>query len=250
MHSAVFHFHTTLNDFLPRQQRDQPVVHAFDWRASVKDMIESLGVPHSQIDLLVVNGQSVDFEVIVQDGDVIDAYPDFEAMDMPEKVQLRPPLPRPPRFILDIHLGRLSSYLRLLGFDTAYGSPWVSADFPDEELAQVAHDEGRVLLTRDVGLLKRGIVTYGYWVRAMERKARLAEIVERFDLRNEVRLFQRCMKCNGVLHPVDKAAVLDRLKPDTIQYFDAFHQCDGCGQVFWKGSHFERLMGLVGDMLG
>ena len=250
MYSAVFRFYGELNDFLQRRQRGKPIVHSFDWRASVKDMIESLGVPHNQINLLVVNNHPIDFEAIVQDGDQIDVYSSFDAVDLPGKVRLRPPLPRPPRFILDVHLGRLAAYLRMMGFDTVYGPPWVHPDFPDEELAQVAHDEQRVLLTRDIGLLKRSIVTYGYWVRNTERRARLAEIVQRFDLTDDVRLFSRCMKCNGFLHPVDKADVLDRLKPDTIHTFDVFHQCENCGKVFWKGSHVDRMQGLIDEVLG
>jgi uncharacterized protein with PIN domain len=250
MYHAVFRFYAELIDFLPRRQRGKPFVHSFDWRASVKDMIESLGVPHTQIELLVVNGHSVDFEVIVEDGDRIEAYPLFDTVNLPGKVRLRPPLLRPPRFILDIHLGRLAAYLRMMGFDTAYGPPWVQTDFPDEQLAQVAHDEGRVLLTRDIGLLKRSIVTYGYWVRNTERRARLAEIVQRFDLADDVQLFTRCMKCNGFLHPVEKSDVLERLKPDTIHSFDVFHQCADCGRVFWRGSHVERMQGLIDEVLG
>ena len=250
MHIAVFRFAAELNDFLPRPQRGKPIVYSFDWRASIKDMIESLGVPHNQVSLLVVNGVSVDFEVIVQDGDRIDVYPTFDAVDLPGKVRLRPPLPRPLRFILDIHLGRLAAYLRMMGFDTAYGPPWIDADFPDEELAQVAHYQKRVLLTRDIGLLKRSIVTYGYWVRSTDRHARLAEIVKHFDLKEDMKLFSRCMKCNGLLRPVDKADVLDRLKPGTAHTVDVFHQCEDCGKVFWKGSHVERMQGLIDEVLG
>jgi hypothetical protein len=184
MDSATFRFHGELNDFLPKRQKHSPIIHDFDWRASIKDMIESLGVPHAEIDVLLVNQQSVDFAYLVQGGDQIDIYSQFGAVDHPDKLRLRPPSNGRARFILDTHLGRLAAYLRMLGFDTLYRN-----DYPDDELAQVSNAETRILLTRDVGLLKRSLVTYGYFVRYSNPRLRLQERLRRYHLMDRCILF-------------------------------------------------------------
>lgn len=242
MDSVTFRFHGELNDFLPKRKKHNSITHEFDWRASIKDMIESLGVPHSEIALLLVNDTSVDFSYLVQDGDQIHAYAQFDAVDHPHKVHLRPPHTGRARFILDTHLGRLAAYLRMLGFDTLYRN-----DYPDDELAQVSNAETRILLTRDVGLLKRSLVTYGYFVRNTD--PRLREVLARFGLMDSVELFKHCMKCNGLLHPVDKSEVLDELPAQTAEFYDVFHQCAACQQVYWRGSHFERMQALINEVL-
>jgi uncharacterized protein len=242
--TATFHFAGNLNDFLPRQQRGQPISHAFDWRASIKDMIESLGVPHPEIEALQVNGVPVSFDYTVQDGDVIHAYPILAAPSVPEDLLLRPALAMPPRFILDQHLGRLAAYLRMLGLDTRYRN-----DYHDEELAQVSHDEGRVLLTRDVGLLKRSLVIYGYFVRATHREPQVLEIADRYQLRPHIRPFRHCLTCNGLLDSVEKTLVFDQLPAETARYFDEFYRCGNCGQLYWKGPHYQRMQALLTRLL-
>jgi hypothetical protein len=177
MNHAYFHFYDELNFFLPRRKRHRLIEHPFDWQGSIKDMIESLGVPHPEIDLIVVNGVSVDFDYIVRPDDHIHVYPRCDDVALDERIALCPPLPAPVRFILDQHLGRLAAYLRMMGFDTLYRN-----DYHDEELSQVSGGEDRVLLTRDVGLLKRSIVTYGYYVRETNPKRQLVEIVRRYSL--------------------------------------------------------------------
>jgi uncharacterized protein with PIN domain len=244
MDTAYFRFDEALTYFFPRSKKDKTIAHPFDWRGSVKDMIESLGVPHAEIELLVVNGVSVDFDYIVQADDHIDVYARAEAVDISPKVALRPPLEGRPSFILDQHLGRLAAYLRMMGFDTLYRN-----DYHDEELAQVSHDEGRVLLTRDVGLLKRGIVVYGYYVRATHREKQLAEITRRYDLAQWIAPFKRCMKCNGLVETVNKEAVVDELPEDTAQFYDEFHRCDSCKRVYWKGPHHQRMEALMEQVL-
>ncbi|MCA9896527.1 MAG: twitching motility protein PilT, partial [Anaerolineae bacterium] len=172
----------------------QPIALEFDWRASVKDMSESIGPPHPEVDLIVINGVSVAFEAIVEDGDQIAVYSDADAADIALKQRLIPEVVGAPRFILDTHLGRLASYLRLLGYDTLYRN-----DYPDDELAQVSHDEHRILLTRDLGVLKRSLVGYGYYVRTTQRRERLREIHARYDLATHAQPFSRCAACNGLL---------------------------------------------------
>jgi len=244
MKRARFRFYAELNDFLPPDRRQVAFTHSFKGRVSVKDMIESLGAPHTEVDLILVNGDSVGFSYLVQDGDRLSIYPVFEAVDITPLVRLRPKPLREPRFVLDTHLGRLASYLRMLGFDTLYRN-----DFPDPELARISSDEGRILLTRDRGLLKRAVVTHGYCVRETNPRAQIVEVLRRFDLFGAVTPFCRCMSCNGSLQPVSKQAIGNRLPPKTREYYDEFRVCGGCEQVYWKGSHYQRMREFIAWVL-
>ena len=202
---------------------------------TVKDLLESLGVPHPEIDAVSCDHAFVGFDHQVRDGDRIDAYPpSFPAPGAPR--HLIPPLMRPVRFVADVHLGRLARLLRLLGFDTLWAN-----DSADAALAELSAQQHRVLLSRDRGLLKRRAVVFGYFVRATERRAQAVEVVRRFDLSSQVELFGRCLACNGVLAAVRKADVFDELPPRTRVEFDDFRRCGTCGRVYWKGSHFEAL---------
>jgi len=241
---ASFRFYAELNDFLPPARRQTAFDHAFSGRVSIKDMIESLGVPHPEVDLILVNGLSVDFHYTVQDGDSISVYPVFESLDIRPLLRLRPEPLRVPRFILDTHLGRLAAYLRLLGLDAVYRN-----DFTDAELAHRSVGEQRILLTRDRGLLKRSAVTRGYCVRADSPREQAREVGERFDLRASIAPFRRCLSCNGLLQPVEKHSVRDRLPPGTRERFDEFYRCSECGKIFWPGSHYARLQALVTEIL-
>jgi uncharacterized protein with PIN domain len=186
----------------------------------------------------------VDFDAIVQPDDHIAAYPRDAAVDVTPKVPLRPLYPGRPAFVLDQHLGRLAAYLRMMGFDTLYRN-----DYDDEELAQVSHDETRILLTRDVGLLKRGIVTYGYFVRETNRERQLAEITGRYDLAGQAQPFRLCMKCNGLVEVVDKDLIANHLPEGTAQHYDLFHRCTSCGRIYWKGAHHQRMEALMERVL-
>lgn len=245
MRQAYFRFYAELNDFLPAEQRYRSFEHTFAFPASVKDRIEALGVPHTEVDLILANGESVDFAYRVQDGDRISVYPVFESFDVSSVTKVRPEPLREPRFVLDTHLGQLARYLRLLGFDTLYRN-----DFTDRELARISAEEHRILLTRDVGILKRSEVTHGYYVRAMDPEDRIAEVLRRFDLFDDIDPFRRCLRCNGVLEPIPKEEILDRLEPLTKKYYDEFKQCTACDQIYWKGSHFGRLLDFIDDLRG
>ena len=184
---ASFRFYAELNDLLPPERRFTEFAHDFLDVATVKDRIESFGVPHTEVDLILVNGQSVDFAYRVQDRDRISVYPVFEAFDIAGLTRLRPEPLRDTRFVLDGRLGRLAAYLRMLGFDALYQNHCAG-----ERLAEIARDERRILLTRDVGLLKRASVTHGYYLRATQPRRQLAEVVERFDLGRRVALSRPC----------------------------------------------------------
>jgi len=237
---VLLRFYEELNDFLAPALRKVTFPHRLARRTSVKDLIESLGVPHTEVEVILVNGVSVDFSYIVQPGDRISVYPMFESLDVSPLLRLRPAPLRTPAFILDTNLGRLARYLRLLGFDCLYRN-----DYSDAQVAAVAADSNRIVLTRDRTLLQRRIITRGYFVRAVLPRQQTREVLARFDLYRLVAPFSRCVRCNGSLQAVDKSAVQDRLQPKTRRYYDSFRMCSACGQVYWQGSHHERAQQLV-----
>ena len=242
MAHAQLRFYEELNDFLAPELRKREFTHDFERHTSVKDMIESFGVPHTEVEIILVNGRSVDFSHIVQDGDRISVYPVFESLDVSPLIRLRPEPLRTPKFVLDANLGRLARYLRLLGFDCLYEN-----DFEDAFVARISSEQQRTVLTRDRALLQHRIITHGYFVRAVRPRLQVPEVLSRFDLYRLVAPFSRCIRCNGVLQDVDKATIEDRLEPKTRKYFDTFRMCTSCGQVYWQGSHYERAMRLVDD---
>jgi len=233
-----------LNDFLAPGRRGHPFEVEVGPHTTVKDLAESLGVPHTEIDVITVNGESVGFAHRVASSDRVAVYPIFEALDVTPLIRLRPAPLRQPRFVLDVHLGRLARYLRLLGFDSLWGR-----DTNDVTLVRVSLREKRTLLTRDRGILKRAGLTHAYYVREQLPRRQVVEVLRRFDLFGAVLPFGRCLECNGKLQHVDKAEVYELLPPRTRRDFDEFRQCSGCGRVYWKGSHYDRLGILVDDVL-
>ena len=236
---AVFRYYAELNDFLPPARRFTSFAHSFEFCASVKDMIESMGVPHTEVDLILLNGEPADFSCAVQDGDRIGVYPAFKSLDTSTLLHLRPPL-QDLRFVLDTHLGRLARYLRMLGFDAVYEN-----DCDDKELSRISHSEERILLTRDCGLLKRSEVIHGYYVRATEPKSQVVELLRRFDLCSAVSPFRRCIQCNTLLKSVAKETVLEWLQTETRLYYDNFRICPACHRIYWEGSHYQRMHRFV-----
>ena len=237
---AWFRFYEELNDFLPASRRKRRFPHAFTRRASIKDMIEALGVPHTEIEVILVNGESVDFSYIVHDGDDISVYPMFESLDIRPLLKLRPEPLRLRRFVLDTHLGRLARYLRLLGFDCLYQN-----DFHDDELARISSEQQRTLLTRDRILLQRKVITRGYFIRATQPLQQTIEVLRRFDLSGDIRPLGRCIRCNGLLEDVGKDVIEDRLEPKTRRFYQRFRICPDCGQIYWRGSHFVKMTRLI-----
>jgi uncharacterized protein with PIN domain len=236
---VTFRFQGDLNDHLPRRWREVEFTYAYSGPQSVKHLIEAIGVPHPEVGLILFDGRPVGFDHQPAGGGRIEVLP----LDMADgDATLRPPLPEPIAFLTDNHLGRLTRYLRLLGLDTAYGG-----DAPDDLLAERAHDENRVLLTRDRGLLKRSLVIYGYCLRSTDSREQLVAVLRRYRLFNRLEPWRRCLRCNGLLRVVEKAAVLHLLEPKTKLYYDEFQQCEACGQVYWRGSHVGELERLVAE---
>lgn len=243
MKKVFLRFYAELNDFLPPERRMVSFPYLFHVAAPVREVIESAGVPHTEVDLILVNGRSVDFSHMVEDGDRISVYPVFESMDITPVLQVRPRPLRQPRFVLDVHLGRLAAYLRMMGFDALYRN-----SYTDRELAGISSSEDRILLTRDLGLLKRAVVTRGYFVRETSPRRQLQEVLRRFDLFALAAPFARCIVCNGLLRPVEKEAVKDALPPRIIETQAGFLRCESCARVFWKGSHYDRMRKLIESM--
>lgn len=237
MYRIFLRFYEELNDFLPQKWRKVEFSRRISGKTSVKDVIESLGVPHTEVDLILVNQVSVDFSYIVQPEDHISVYPVFESFDITPITRLRPRPLRSIRFVLDVHLGKLAVYLRFAGFDTLYRN-----DYHDDELTQISVTEQRILLTRDRNLLKRSIITHGYYVRATDPKQQVAEIFRRFQLSLLDPLTQRCTQCNSLLQPIAKEKILDRLPPNTQLYYHEFYYCQICDKIYWKGSHYQNMM--------
>ena len=242
---ATVRFYAELNDFLPPQRRYTDVERPLGTGVTVKDLIESLGVPHPEVEVIMVNGESVGFEHRVEDGDRISVFPTFESLDATPLVRLRPEPLRTTRFALDANLGQLARLLRLCGFDTLF-----SSDFGDDELVRIAKRDGRIILTRDVGVLKRRSLTHGYFVRATEPRRQLIEVVTRLDLGRSIEPFTRCMNCNGKLIEVDKDDVVAEIEPETRRFYEEFFRCGDCGRVYWRGSHYDKLVAIVEEARG
>jgi uncharacterized protein with PIN domain len=242
---ASFRFYAELNDHLPLEQRYATLEREFYVPASVKDMIESFEVPHTEVELVVVNGESADFARLIQDGDRVAVYPVFESLDVTPELLVRPRPMRDPRFVLDVHLGRLAAYLRMLGFDCSYRNC-----ASDPELVRTSVEEHRILLTRDRGLLKHAALNHAYWLRETDSRRQMAEVVRRFDLAGMLHPFTRCMACNAPLHPADPGDLRDRVpEPVAARYAD-FQECTYCRRVYWKGTHHQRMLRWVEEMAG
>ena len=229
-------FYEELNDFLRKSRRKTRFTRIYRHNTSLKDCIESCGVPHTEVDLILVNGVSADFDQLINSGDDISVYPVFESLDISGVTRLMGRPLRDLRFVADVHLGALAKKLRLLGFDTEF-----SNDASTEMLLESVTEEKRGLLTRNRKLLMRRVVNRGLFIHSNDPEEQCVEVVRRFDLIKSIKPFTRCMACNSHLTPVTKEEVLPRLEPLTKKYFFDFSGCTGCGKVYWKGSHYGKL---------
>jgi len=245
MHKTVsLSFSSELRFFLPDREQATPRALALPEPAAVKHAIEAVGVPHTEVGMVLVNGDAVNLAHLVQPSDAITIFGLLDAPVRADAVLLRPALSRPPRFVIDTHLGRLASYLRLFGFDALYRNT-----YNDAELAAISATEDRVLLTRDRGLLKRKIVVYGWCVRDTRPQYQLVEVMVRYALASEAAPWTRCARCNGLLTPVSKDEILDQLEPRTKLYYNKFKRCEQCGQIYWQGSHMQKMQSFVSRVL-
>ena len=239
-HQVQFRFYAELNDFLPGDQRQREFAWLFTGTPSVKDTIESIGVPHTEIDVILVDGRSVDFAHRLRGGERVAVYPVFERFDASPVTHLRPQPLRDSRFVADVHLGTLARNLRLLGFDTVW-----RRDLDDETIIDIASDEGRIILTRDKGILKNGRVTHGYWLRATDPAKQLEEVMRSLHLGGSVRPYTRCMGCNGELETISRANAAKSVPLQVLLVYREFKRCKHCARVYWPGSHLRRLDAIV-----
>jgi len=242
---VTFTFHNNLKKLLRKKLVSRSSFqHNFEHRASIKDVIESLGVPHPVIGRLTVNDHDVDFNYILLDMDTIRVSPLTPPVNPLEPGILRPiPLPRI-AFVVDVNVGKLALLLRMLGFDTLYGN-----EVKNGKLAEIASSRNRILLTRDTSLLKRKIIMHGYLVQDQDPVRQVAEVVRLYDLVHSIKPMSRCMPCNGILVPVSKEAIMERLEPLTRKYYHTFHICQDCGKIYWQGSHHEKIMRCIDHIL-
>lgn len=235
-------FYAELRDLLPRRHRSGRVRHRVIETQSVKDLIESYGVPHTEVEVILADGASVGFAHRPSAGQRISVYPVFEAFDVRPLIRLRPEPLRQTRFVLDGHLGALARRLRLLGFDCIYAT-----DSDDDDLVELSVHGRRILLTRDRLLLRRRAITHGYLLRSDRPDRQVREVVRRFQLSGSIEPFTRCPACNGLLRRVAKADIEHRLPLGTRRTYDEFRTCPDCGRDYWRGAHHRRLLRLVQD---
>lgn len=233
---ATYRFYEELNDFLTPIRRKREFEYDSARAATVKNAIEALGVPHTEVELIIANGKSVDFSHMVQDDDRIAVYPMFEALDIRPLLRVRPEPLRRLRFIADAHLGGLARMLRMLGFDTLYRN-----DFKDEDIRVISVRDGRVVLTRDRELLKCGDITHGCYVHALRPMDQWKEVVDRLQLQRDAQPFTLCLHCNEPLQQIDKSAVIDLLPAQVAKYYERFCTCPACKRIYWEGSHWKRM---------
>ena len=241
---SFFNFHGCLNDFLAKEDRGQALEYRVESTPAIKDAIEATGVPHPEIGLIVAEGEAVPFSYLLKGGEEVHIYPQHEVPE-PFKHSVSPLLPvregEGPAFIVDVHLGRLARYLRVAGIDTLYENE----DMGDEKIAGIASREDRIVLTRDVGLLKRSAVKYGHWIRNKSSRAQLREVVSHYELKRHLLPFSRCVHCNGLIGPIEKSAVERKVPQGIRRDFNSFFICTSCGHLYWKGSHYKRILDLL-----
>jgi uncharacterized protein with PIN domain len=244
-YSAEFRFYEELNDFRPSGRRETAVTYRFTGSPGIKDSIEALGVPHTEVELIVVNGHSVGFDYRLQSCDRVAVYPMFESLDVTPLLRLREAPLRNSAFVVDVNLGKLARRLRLLGFDALYRN-----DYTDSEIASLSVATHRIILTRDRRLLFPKKITHGYWLRATDPDTQIREVLARFDLYRQIRPFHRCLDCNGIIRAVKKSDIVGELQPLTKQYYHEFYQCMDCSKIYWKGTHYEHMQRKLGVLVG
>jgi len=240
MRKVHLRFYEELNDFLPEEKKKNRFAHHYMGKTSIKGLIESIGVPHTEVDLILVNGKSVGFDYIINDGDDISVYPVFESFDISDVQHLRPKPLREPKFICDVHLGKLARYLRMMGFDVTYEN-----NLDDDDIVRISLAERRAILTKDRGILKRNVVTHGYFVRNIKVEDQTKEVVKRFALQKQIKELTRCLECNSELIKIAKGKISGNLPPKVNKSQEDFISCSGCGKLYWKGTHHQRMLAFI-----
>jgi uncharacterized protein with PIN domain len=244
MSKAIFRFYEELNDFLPKHRRKTDFQVNFKGRRSIKDMIEALGVPHPEIDLILVNGKSVDFACILQDGDRVSVYPVFESLNIENVSRLRKIPLRRTKFIADIDLADIVKYMRALGFDVCFDSS-LSA----RKIVEVSKRENRIILTKSRKLLKFKEVTHAIFIRSETTEQQIKRIIDFLDIKDSIKPFSRCLRCNSLVKSVPKESIADRIPLKTKAFCDQYTYCKSCDKIYWNGTHFINMNKTIADIL-
>lgn len=237
-------FYGPLNALLSKRRRGDAFKRVLPESTTVKDLIEGCGVPHTEVDLVLIDGKKAAFGDLIRGEERISVYPVFLSLDITESDRKQARSLQSPSFVVDINLGKLAGYLRMAGFDSIYKN-----DAKDKDLIKTMLEEDRVLLTRDRRLLMHKVIKNGYLVRSDQPVMQLEEVLIRYGLFEEIRPFSRCVHCNGLLEATEKSEVIDQLEPLTKRYYNRFSKCSNCGQVYWPGSHRERLNPKLQELL-
>jgi len=239
--AAQIYFHGALNDFLPATRKNKWLDYSFTGSPALKDAIEALGVPHPEVDVILVNQQPANLQQTLKPQDKVEVYPASAAYPEFKEFSIQAKLPISYKFILDVHLGKLAKSLRLLGFDTYF-----DINIPnDKAIATIADIQNRIVLTRDIGLLKHKAIRRGYWLRSQNPLEQLREVIRYFQLENTFKPFTRCLACNNCLAPIAKKDVWDQIPPKTKLYYNEFYHCSNCQRIYWQGSHYEKMRAFI-----
>jgi uncharacterized protein with PIN domain len=243
--TAIIRFYQELNEFLPTDKKKRPQVCSFKPGTTVKKIIEDLGVPHTEVDLVLVNGASQPYSYQLKDRDRISVYPVFEAFDISSLSRVRPRPLRETAFVLDVHLGKLAAMLRMVGLDSAYRN-----DASDENIVEISVKEKRIILTRDRELLKRRAVTHGYYVKSKDPTRQFAEVLHRFQLEKSLDPFSRCLQCNTPLEGAEPEQITKAAPSYVRRRYKLFKYCPICEKIYWRGTHWRSMVDRINSGLG
>lgn len=233
---AYFKLYGYLPDLVSRALLNNVLVYRFKDSPSIKDGIEACGIPHTEIEIVLVDGGRVDFTHRLTHNAVFELFPPGIFEGSPWSSHLLQQEPCLNSFILDVHLGKLARKLRLLGFDSVYRN-----DFEDPEIVKRGVEEGRVILTRDRGILKCSAVTSGLLIRYSNDLDQTHQVLSRYNLWSQISLYKRCVVCNGLMAEVSKESILDNLLPQTRLHCHQFWRCSLCGKIYWRGAHSTKI---------
>ncbi|MCD6561598.1 MAG: Mut7-C ubiquitin/RNAse domain-containing protein, partial [Deltaproteobacteria bacterium] len=245
MPGAHFRFYEELNDFLPEQRKKTDFEAGFKDKRTIKDMIESIGVPHPEIDLILVNGKSVNFDYILRDKDRVSVYPTFESINIADVTRLKKRPLKKSRFIADINLRDIVRYMRAMGLDL-YFDP----SLPPRGIIEISKKEKRIILTKSKKLLKFKDVTHGIFLRPGSTEEQIRYVIDYLDIRMDVRPFSRCLGCNNLLENIQKQKIKDRIPPKTMAFCNKYSYCRRCDKIYWEGTHVFRMKKVIEKILG
>lgn len=244
MKKVSFRVFEELNDYLPESKQKVWFDFYFLGRITVLDAIQSMDIPPDELDLIQVNGFPKDFNYLLHSGDRITVYPEFELFNISGVSQLRENPLRHPVFVCDVHLGKLSKYLRMLGWDSLY-----SNSYTPEELIAISQQGKRIILSKNIRLTKNRDAARLWLIRSSNPVEQIHDLVGNLDLATRINPFTRCLNCNSILLPVEKEEIISQLQSKTIQYYSEFFLCSGCKKIFWKGSHYEKMLQFIEEKI-